>query len=69
MSTQFADRIEMQNRLFRRLGGWAMLDEASLRAALLALYAVYACHAIQPPAATAITAMAIPSPLPAEPLS
>ena len=25
---------EMQNRLFRRLGGWAMLDEASLRAAL-----------------------------------
>lgn len=25
---------EMQNRLFRRLGGWAMLDETSLRAAL-----------------------------------
>ncbi|MEY3309442.1 MAG: hypothetical protein RLZZ413_3480, partial [Pseudomonadota bacterium] len=25
---------EMQNRLFRRLGGWAMLDEANLRKAL-----------------------------------
>ena len=25
---------EMQNRLFRRLGGWAMLDEVRLRAAL-----------------------------------
>jgi ATP-dependent helicase/nuclease subunit A len=25
---------EMQNRLFRRLGGWAMLEEAKLRAAL-----------------------------------
>ena len=25
---------EMQNRLFRRLGGWAMLDEVNLRKAL-----------------------------------
>ncbi|NUB45330.1 double-strand break repair helicase AddA [Fertoebacter nigrum] len=28
---------EMQNRLFRRLGEWAMLDDAALRAALLTL--------------------------------
>ncbi|MFN2307588.1 MAG: UvrD-helicase domain-containing protein, partial [Paracoccaceae bacterium] len=28
---------EMQNRLFKRLGGWAMLDEPTLRAQLLEL--------------------------------
>ena len=29
-----AAAAEMQNRLFRTLGGWAMLDDAALRAAL-----------------------------------